>query len=203
MTLSRQQAEFANERIAQSGLADRCCVKLLDYREIVGPERYDRLVSVGMFEHVGENRISEYFRRAWDLLRPGGLFLNHGISFVLPQIPRRGPTFFGSYVFPDGELVPLSTILRAAEGAGLEVRDIESLREHYVLTLYHWLWRLEARHHHVLRIVDEVTYRVWRLYMAAAIHQFETGRTTIYQILFSKPRHGRAELPLTRSDLYS
>jgi cyclopropane-fatty-acyl-phospholipid synthase len=202
ITLSAKQANLANERIAQAGLAERCVAKTLDYRDLDEPDSYDKLVSIGMFEHVGERMLPEFFRRGWTLLRPGGVFLNHGIAFSAPQPPSRGPTFFHHYVFPDGELVPLSTTLRAAETSGFEVRDVESLREHYVLTLRHWISRLETAHHDAQRLTDEVTYRIWRLYMGAAVHQFVTGRATLYQVLLSKTVRGAAELPLTRADWY-
>lgn len=203
ITLSEPQSELANERIAQAGLTGRCAVKTLDYRDLNEPGSYDGVVSVGMFEHVGERMLPEYFQRAWALLRPGGVFLNHGIAFSAPQPQSHGPTFFHHYVFPDGELVPLSTTLRAAETSGFEVRDVESLREHYVLTLRHWIGRLEASRDDIRQISDEVTYRVWRLYMGAAVHQFVTGRATIYQVLLSKAGRGAAQLPLTRADWYA
>jgi cyclopropane-fatty-acyl-phospholipid synthase len=203
VTLSQRQADYANASIDEVGLAGRCRVEVLDYRDIDDPSGYDRLVSVGMFEHVGEAMLAEYFRRAWRLLRPGGLFLNHGIAFSCPQPRRREPSFFDHYVFPDGELVPLSTTVRAAEAGGFEVRDVENLREHYRLTLQHWLARLEAQHQRILRITDEVAYRIWRLYLAAAAHQFAIGRTTVYQTLLSKPHKGESGLPLTRAAWYS
>ena len=202
ITLSRAQAELANRRIEEAGLAARCRVECRDYRDLADREAFDKIASVGMFEHVGEAKLPEYFGRAWTLLRPGGAFLNHGIAFTRPQPVRRGPTFFDRYVFPDGELVALSATLRAAESGGFEVRDVESLREHYALTLRHWLARLEERHAEARRVADEVAYRVWRLYMALAVHQFTSGRTTIYQTLLSKPDRGASGLPLTRADWY-
>jgi cyclopropane-fatty-acyl-phospholipid synthase len=203
VTLSQAQADLANERIAQAGLSARCRVEVRDYRDLDKPSGFDRMASVGMFEHVGERMLPQYFRQAWQLLRPGGVFLNHGIAFTQPQPPSRGPTFFDRYVFPDGELVTLSGTLRAAESTGFEVRDVESLREHYWLTLRQWIRRLESRHEEVRRIADEVTFRVWRLYMAAGAHQFASGRTTLYQTLLCKPDRGATELPLTRSDWYA
>src|SRR5262249_55419440 len=153
--------------------------------------------------HVGEAKLPDYFRSAFRLLRPGGVFLNHGIAFTLPQPPKRGPSFFDRHVFPDGELVPLSVTLRAAEDNGFETRDVESLREHYRMTLQHWRVRLEANRERAIALTDEVTYRVWRLYMAAAAHQFATAHATIYQTLLAKPDHGASGLPLTRADWYS
>jgi len=203
ITVSEPQAELANERIRRAGPADRCGVEVRDYREIDEPAGYDKLVSAGMFEHVGEARLPEYFRRACRLLRPGGIFLNHGISRNPSAPVWRGSTFIQRYVFPDGELVPISTTLDAAEGAGFEVRDVESLREHYTLTLGHWVHRLEAKRDEARRITDETTYRVWRLYMSGSVHGFRTGRLNVYQALLSKPDRGESGLPLTRADWYT
>jgi cyclopropane-fatty-acyl-phospholipid synthase len=203
ITLSEPQAELANERIRRAGLKDRCRVEVRDYREIEDSEGYDKLVSVGMFEHVGEALLPEYFRRAHRLLRPGGVFLNHGIARNRDVPVRRRPTFISRYVFPDGELVPIGTTLEAAEDGGFEVRDVESLREHYALTLRHWVRRLEARAEEAHRITDETTYRVWRLYMSGSAHGFKTGRLNVYQTLLSKPERGESGLPLTRADWYA
>jgi cyclopropane-fatty-acyl-phospholipid synthase len=203
ITLSRPQAEMGAERIRKAGLADRCRVEVRDYRDVEGKEAFDKLVSVGMFEHVGESRLAEYFGRAFRLLRPGGLFLNHGIACnpALPPVP--GPSFADHYVFPDGELVPLNVALRAAEASGFEIRDVESLREHYVLTLEHWVRRLEARREQACRAVGERIYRLWRLYMAGAAHKFRAGRNNVYQILLARTDGGKSGLPLTRADWYA
>ncbi len=203
ITLSEPQTELANERIRRAGLAGRCRAEVRDYREIEEWGSYDKLVSVGMFEHVGEALLSEYFRRAYRLLRPGGVFLNHGISRNLNLPTRRGLSFVQRYVFPDGELAPISATLRAAEDGGFEVRDVESLREHYALTLGHWVRRLEARYDEARKITDETTYRVWRLYMSGSAHGFTTGRLNVYQTLLSKPDRGESGLPLTRDDWYA
>ena len=205
VTLSRPQAQLANERIAQVGLTGRARVHVMDYRESRPPDAhaYDAIASVGMFEHVGEARLPEYFAHVSRVLTPGGVFLNHGIAARVNGRATPGPGFIDSYVFPDGELTPISTTLRAAEKAGFEVRDVESLREHYVLTLRHWVRRLESRHDQALHYVDEPTYRVWRLYMAGSAHGFSTGRLNVYQALFVKPdKDGRSGLPLTRADWY-
>lgn len=202
ITLSRPQADLANIRIREAGLGDRCRVEVGDYRELEEPEGFDKLVSVGMFEHVGESQLSEYFSRSWCLLRPAGVFLNHGISRSISELKRTGPSFIDTYVFPDGELLPISTTLRVAETSGFEVRDVESLREHYALTLRHWVRRLEAQHDLACRTVDEVVYRTWRLYLAGSAHGFETGLINVYQVLLVKPERGRSGLPLTRADWY-
>lgn len=202
ITLSQPQADLANERIAAAGLADRARVQVRDYREVDEPGGYDALVSVGMFEHVGAALLPTYFEQAWRLLKPQGVFLNHGIAAAFGQRPERGD-FSNTYVFPDGELVPISTTLQAAEAARFEVRDVESLREHYALTLRHWVRRLEARHDEALQYVDEPTYRVWRLFMSGSAHGFDHGRLNVYQsLLVRQDEQGRSGLPLTRADWY-
>jgi len=201
ITLSVPQAELARKRLHESELNNRCRVEVCDYRDLETNQQYDKIVSVGMFEHVGEELLPEYFRRACSLLRPGGVFLNHGIAYSA-NYRRRGPSFTDRYVFPDGELLPISTSLRAAELSGFEVRDVESLREHYALTLHHWVRRLEARAEEARRITNDATYRIWRLYMAGAAHGFRTGRLNLYQTLLARPRHGDSGLPLTREDCY-
>jgi cyclopropane-fatty-acyl-phospholipid synthase len=204
ITLSQPQADLANERIAHLGLTDRCRVLVRDYREVNEPAGYEALVSVGMFEHVGARVLPTYFARAWQLLKPGGVFLNHGIANTTTEQPQRGPSFSDTYVFPDGELVPISTTLRAAEESGFEVRNVESLREHYALTLRHWVRRLGAHHDQALRFVDEPTYRVWRLFMSGSAHGFTTGRLNVYQTLLVRTNeHGHSGLPLTRADWYA
>ena len=202
ITLSENQAELARQRIREAGLADRCQVIVADYRELPAEASYDKLVSVGMFEHVGEAKLGVYFEQAWQLLRPGGVFLNHGIAYTALQKWRKGPTFTNRYVFPDGELVPINVTLHYAEKAGFEVRDVESLREHYAMTLRHWVNRLEARHEDVLKVSNEVVYRIWRLFMSGSAHGFSKGTLNLYQTLLAKPVHGVSGLPLTREDWY-
>ncbi len=203
VTLSRPQAELANERIHRAGLEGRCRAEVRDYREMEEQAGYDKLASVGMFEHVGEARLPDYFARAWRLLRPGGVFLNHGIACGSGYRTDRGPSFIDSHVFPDGELVPVSATLRIAEQAGFEVRDVESLREHYVLTLRQWVKRLEDRQEEARHFAGDIAWRIWRLYMSGAAHGFRTGFVNVYQSLFLKPEQGESRLPLNRSDWYS
>jgi cyclopropane-fatty-acyl-phospholipid synthase len=176
-------------------------VEICDYREIEPDRQFDKLVSVGMFEHVGEALLPEYFRHAWRLLRPHGLFLNHGIA-ASATYRRKGPSFMEKYVFPDGDLVPLFTTVRAAEDCGFEVCDVESLRRHYNLTLQHWVKRLETRVDEARRLIDDVAYRIWRIYMAGSAQGFRSGRVNVYQLLLSKSERGETELPLTREDWY-
>jgi cyclopropane-fatty-acyl-phospholipid synthase len=202
ITLSERQLEFARKRIEQQGLAGSCEVLLLDYRELDEPGAYDKLVSVGMVEHVGEPRLPEYFARAFRLLRPGGIFLNHGIGRAGNRPALEQPTFTDVYVFPDGELVTIAAMLDAAEKNGFEVRDVENLREHYALTLHHWLRRLEAHAEEARRLTDEVRYRIWRLYLAGSAHYFRTGKLDLYQSLLVKTVNGKSAMPLTRQDWY-
>jgi len=203
ITLSGPQAELAKEYIRMAGLEDRCRVEVRDYRELEEPGRYDKLVSVGMFEHVGEALLPTYFQQAYGLLRPGGLFLNHGIANTAPAQRPKSPTFSNRYVFPDGELVPINVSLHNAEESGFEVRDVESLREHYASTLRHWVNRLETQHEEALRFVDEPTYRIWRLFMSGSAYGFQIGNLNVYQSLLVKSEHGDSGLPLTRADWYS
>ena len=204
ITLSQPQADLANARIAEAGLADRCRVQVRDYRTMGDAGGYDALVSVGMFEHVGAKLLPVYFARARELLKPGGVFLNHGIANTFGDKPRNKRSFSDAYVFPDGELNPISTSLQAAEKAGFEVRDVESLREHYAMTLRHWVRRLEACHDQALQYVEELTYRVWRLFMSGSAYGFEIGRLNVYQALLVRPGDtGRSGLPLTRADWYA
>lgn len=199
ITNSVQQAKLAQERIHAAGLDDRCEVQVLDYRALDKTRQFDKIASVGMFEHVGEALLPEYFQRAWEHLCPGGVFLNHGIASSA-TIKQKGPSFIDKYVFPDGELVPLSTTLSAAEACGFEIRDVESLREHYTLTLNHWVRRLEANAAEARKAAGESIYRVWRLYMSGAARAFAIGRVNVYQVLFSRTDHGASGLPLTRKD---
>ena len=202
ITLSRQQLALAQERIAQAGLSSHCEVRLLDYRDGRQLGSFDKLVSVGMVEHVGESALLEYFRCAYALLKPGGLFLNHGIGRAGNRSKPAEKTFTDVYVFPDGELVPIATTLAPAEQAGFEVRDVENLREHYFFTLVQWLRRLEANEARAKELVGELKYRIWRLYLAGSAYYFQTGKLDLYQSLLVKTADGRCGLPLTREDWY-
>ncbi|MBL9214983.1 MAG: class I SAM-dependent methyltransferase [Opitutaceae bacterium] len=203
LTLSTRQAEFAAQRVRDAGLTGRVRIELRDYRELREPEGYDAIVSVGMSEHVGAGRLPEYFRHAAALLKPGGVFLNHAIGEGARPRRHHGPSFIEKHVFPDAHIPPIPSVLAAAEAAGLEVRDVENLREHYALTLRHWVRRIEARHAEARQHVDEPTYRIWRLYLAGSAHGFAHGHLAIYQALLAKPDGGGdAHLPLTRDDWY-
>jgi cyclopropane-fatty-acyl-phospholipid synthase len=216
ITLSEAQAELARKRIADEGLAGKCEVRLLDYRDLPPNEQFDKIVSVGMMEHVAEKLQPEYFSVAFRALRPGGLFLNHfivsnltarskgGIRQSIEKRIWRRDEFIDKYVFPDGRLVALGSPILSGERAGFETRDVESLREHYALTLKWWLLGLERRRSDAIRLVGEKTFRVWRLYMTAASSAFDSGSINIVQCLLSKTgAHGESGLPLTRDDIYA
>jgi cyclopropane-fatty-acyl-phospholipid synthase len=204
ITLSRPQFEEAQRRIAAAGVGGLARVELRDYREL-REERFDKAVSVGMFEHVGRRRFAQYFRAAYEALRPGGLFLNHAIADESRD--RRGfraTGFLGRFIFPDGELVAISDALAAAERAGFEVRDVENLREHYVRTLRAWVANLERNRSEATAAAGETSYRLWRLYLAGSAQGFTSRRIGVYQSLLAKPHDdGRVELPPTRRDLYA
>jgi cyclopropane-fatty-acyl-phospholipid synthase len=202
ITLSQPQADLANERIHNAGLSDRCRVEVCDYRDVPSNYRFDKLVSVGMFEHVGKTKLPAYFRKAYQLLNPGGVFLNHGITEAASRKPNDKTSFIDKYVFPDGELEPITTSLRIAEEIGFEIRDVESMREHYALTLRQWVRRLEEHREQVIELTCPVTYRIWRIYMAGSAHGFETGALGLYQTLLIKSGKQPSGLPLTRCDWY-
>ena len=156
-----------------------------------------------MFEHVGLKNLPVYFATVHRLLKPSGLFLNHGITHDVEGWEKTSSTeFINRYVFPDGQLDTISNIQRGMERARFEIVDVEALRPHYALTLRHWVARLERNHEQALRYVSESTYRVWRLYMAACALEFESGEIGVYQVLASKRSVGAAQLPLTREHLY-
>ena len=214
ITLSQQQLALARDRIDAAGLASRCHIELCDYRDVARLGVFDKAASVGMVEHVGVEHLPRYFTSVHTVLQPGGLFLNHGIVSVEASHPLslsqhierklwRRDAFIDQYVFPDGKLGPFHAVVESAEESGFETRDVESLREHYVLTLRECVRRLESCEAEAIALVGQHAYRVWRLYMTAACHGFAHGRLNVLQTLFSKPRNGDAMLPLTRADLYA
>jgi cyclopropane-fatty-acyl-phospholipid synthase len=203
ITLSERQLSLARQRIAQAGLSDRVSVELRDYRDLAGESVYDKVSSVGMFEHVGLKNLSLYFATVSRLLKPDGLFLNHGITHDVEGWKKTSSTeFINRYVFPDGQLDTVSNIQRVMESTKFEIADVEGLRAHYALTLRHWVARLESHHAQALQYVSESTWRVWRLYMAACALEFESGEIGVYQILAAKRATGTTSLPLTRRHLY-
>lgn len=207
ITLSRNQYDYARERIRDAGLEDRCEVRLLDYRDISEDEQFDKIASVGMFEHVGRKNLGVYFGKIQRLLRDGGVVLNHGITLNAPEQYELGSDigrFIDEYVFPGGELSHVSRVMQEMAAQGLECADAESLRPHYARTLWHWVDRLEANRAAAVSKVGEKAYRIWRIYMAGSAHAFERGWMSIYQILAAKSRlDGRLTLPLTRDYIYN
>ncbi len=203
ITLSRNQYGHCLRMIAEQGLQGQVTVELKDYRDMAGEAMFDKIVSVGMFEHVGIRNLPIYFGTAQRLLKPGGLFLNHGITHDSEGWKKSISTeFINRYVFPDGELDTVSNVQRAMERSGFEILDVEGLRRHYVLTLRHWVRRLENRRHEAVQHVAEPVYRIWRLYMAACALAFERGDAGVYQILAAPRTTGLNPVPLTRRDLY-
>jgi cyclopropane-fatty-acyl-phospholipid synthase len=201
ITLSKEQLRLAAQRAAEAGLADRIELREQDYRAVAdGP--FDAVSSIGMFEHVGEARTAEYMARIHSLVRPGGRLLNHAISRPPGPAAIHDRSFIGRYVFPDGALMEVGKTVSAMQAAGFEVRDVESLREHYALTLRAWTDNLEAGWDEAVRLVGPGRARVWRLYMAASAMNFEQGRTSIHQVLAVRPHpDGPADMPLTRREL--
>jgi cyclopropane-fatty-acyl-phospholipid synthase len=197
VTLSRRQAELASKRVAEAGLTDRIEIRLQDYRDVDdGP--YDAISSIGMFEHVGLSQLRVYFDRLFALLRPGGRLLNHAISRPNdnsnPRIARRG--FVGRYVFPDGELHEIGSVITTLQRSGLEARHMESLREHYALTLRAWVANLENKWQAAVGEVGAGRARVWRLYMAGSALGFESNGNQVHQVLAVKPDRARSGMPL-------
>ena len=197
VTLSRAQAGWAHDRIAAAGLAKQVEIRLQDYRDLRdGP--FDGIASVGMFEHVGSSKSAEYFATMRGLLEPEGRLLNHAISSVGGS--RIGPrSFIGRYVFPDGELIDVGQVVLSMEEAGFEVRDVESLREHYAKTLRAWVANLQQQWDAAVAEVGVRRARVWLLYMAASANGFEDGGISIHQVLGVVPGpEGRSGMPPTR-----
>jgi cyclopropane-fatty-acyl-phospholipid synthase len=201
ITLSQKQADLAAKRVADAGLAERVEIRLQDYRDVDdGP--FDAISSIGMFEHVGLARLGQYFEGLFGLLRPRGRLLNHGIAHPpgRPGFSKR--SFIARYVFPDGELHDLATVTAGMEQQGFEVRDVESLREHYALTLRAWVANLEANWDEAVELVGQARSRIWRLYMSGAAVNFEAGRTTVYQLLGVKASpEGKSGMPRSRDVL--
>jgi cyclopropane-fatty-acyl-phospholipid synthase len=173
-----------------------------DYRDLRG-EMFDKVVSVGMVEHVGRERLGTYFKAAYDALRDDGLFLNHGIAQQTKDgRGYRVGGFMAKYVFPDGDLIGIDTTLRAAERTGFEVRDVENLREHYARTLRAWYANLEAHRDAAIGATDERTFRIWRIYLAGSARNFWRGQMGLFQTLLAKNLGGPAPVPASRRDLY-
>lgn len=201
ITLSQNQYELARERIARAGLGDRCEVRIEDYRDLQG--RFDRISSVGMFEHVGLRNLRGYFAKVRELLADDGVIMNHGITSAdsdSAESPFGGGDFIERYVFPHGELPHIGLALQEMAAAGLEPVDVENLRRHYALTLTHWADRFETAGQALKDIAGERRWRIWRVYLAGCAHAFERHWIAVHQVLAVKS--GAAVLPFTREYMY-
>ncbi len=204
ITLSEQQHAYVNEQIEARGLEKNVEVRLMDYRDVPEEAVYDKVASVGMFEHVGRANLTAYFSRINQLLKPGGLVLNHGITSAALDSQGLGSgisEFIEDYVFPGGELVHISDVMRAASGSGLECLDAENLRPHYGQTLWHWVTRMEHHADEARRLVGEQKYRIWRIYMAGSAHAFDHGWMELWQVLAGKGV-GPGLYPFNRAYMY-
>jgi cyclopropane-fatty-acyl-phospholipid synthase len=207
ITLSQNQFNYVESAIKARGLEDRVRVRLMDYQDLPENELFDRIASVGMFEHVGVARFPRYFGKIYRLLKPGGFVLNHGITHNALGVAELGSgmgDFIDDYVFPGGELSHPAKVLEAMAAAGLEVVDAEALREHYAKTLWHWTERLETAAEAARQEIGEERYRVWRIYLAGSAHAFDRGWLSLWQFLAGKPLPGGAlPHPLTRDYIYT
>lgn len=206
ITLSKEQLKLGRERVKAEGLQKQVDLQILDYRDLPQDGRFDKVVSVGMFEHVGHANLDLYCQRLFSAVREGGLVMNHGITAKHLDgrpVGRGAGNFIERYVFPHGELPHVSMISGSISEAGLEVVDVESLRLHYARTLKFWSDNLEARLEEASAMVPEKALRIWRLYLAGCSYAFTRGWINLHQILAVKPRaDGSHDLPLTREDLY-
>ena len=206
ITLSENQFRQANERIQAAGLGKRCRVLLLDYRDLPGEGTYDKVASVGMFEHVGLANLPAYFGVVKRVLREQGLFLNHGITAADVEngsVGLGGGEFIGRYVFPRGELPHLHLVTREMSSQDFEVHDVECLRPHYARTLRLWSDTFESRFAEAVSASSERTARIWRLYLAGCSYGFEQGWMSIYQVLATRrSKPGPTSLPWTRDWMY-
>jgi cyclopropane-fatty-acyl-phospholipid synthase len=206
ITLSEQQRVYATEWIRAAGLAHDVEIRLQDYREIAGEALFDKIVSVGMYEHVGIANLPRYFAVIGRLLRPAGLVLNHGITAGDRDGRAQGPPggeFIDRFVFPGGEVPHISRVLYEIAGAGLEILDVEDLRPHYPQTLVRWLARLEAARAQAIAAAGAERYRIWRMYLAGMAHAFDRGWLSVCQTLALKPAEGgMAPRPWTRRYQY-
>lgn len=202
VTISEQQYEEAQRRIKAAGLEDCCEVRFQDYRDVTGT--FDRITSVGMFEHVGLKNLHTYFSHLNQLLADDGIMMNHGITSADADSngsPAGGGEFIDKYVFPNGELPHIGLVLQEMTRAGLEATDVENLRRHYAMTLEHWAARFEAQSETLQQMVDDKHFRIWRVYLAGCAHAFHQNWVQIHQIVATKAGH--YTLPLTRDFMYS
>ncbi|HEY7291030.1 MAG TPA: cyclopropane-fatty-acyl-phospholipid synthase family protein [Vicinamibacterales bacterium] len=199
-TLSARQFNYASRAVRELGMAGRATIELRDYRTQTG--RFEKIASIGMYEHVGRRRLGEYFGSLAKLLMPDGLLLNSGIARSETVHDDGATEFLQRFVFPGGEIPYLTQVIRAAENAGFEVLDIENMRRHYAMTCARWVKRLQERRQACLSLIDATTYRTWLLYLAGSAVSFDLGQSELYQILFGK-RSDSAPRRLTRRYMYT
>jgi cyclopropane-fatty-acyl-phospholipid synthase len=202
VTLSPRQAQFATERIRASGMAEQCRVEERDLWDLKGPASFDKIAAVGSIEHVARTLLPKHFKRVFALLRPGGVFLNHGMTLSASRPLFSGPSFIDRYIFPDASFVSVSETLRAAENAGFEVRDVENLREHYALTLEKWIERFQKARPTIETLTSLETFRIFYLYLEGSKYHFERGALNLHQTLLLRPEGRPSDLPLTRRDWF-
>ncbi|MFI5407142.1 MAG: class I SAM-dependent methyltransferase [Nitrososphaerales archaeon] len=204
ITLSENQYVYVKEEIKKRGLNELVEVRIQDYRDIPKNQIFDKIVSVGMFEHVGINNLPIYFKTIYNHLKPGGVVLNHGITTdnLDGGYSSSGGEFMDKYVFPNGELSHISYVVEKMSREGLELLDIESLRRHYAQTLWSWVENLEKEQSQARNIVGEDKFRVWYAYMSGCAYAFEKNWINLYQILAAKPTNGNIGYPLTRKHVY-
>ena len=201
ITLSQNQFDLATERVQAAGLADRVEIRLQDYRDVRGP--FDRITSVGMFEHVGLKNLPAYFRIIRDLLVPEGWALNHGITSADPwSRPTSGGRFIDRYVFPRGDLPHIGAALTAMQEGGLEAVDVEGLRRHYARTLQCWSEAFEAKAARIRQLVDDKRWRIWRVYLMGCQWCFEHDEVSIFQVLCHRASQSAQGLPWSRRWMY-
>ena len=203
VTLSQNQFDLATARVAAAGLSDRIEIRLQDYRDVTG--QFDRVTSVGMFEHVGRKNLPDYFSKVRDLLKEDGVAMNHGITssdFNSGETALGGGEFIDRYVFPDGELPHISLALEAMQRGGLEATDVESLRRHYARTLTIWADNFEQHAESARSLVDDEKFRIWRVYLAGCAYAFENDDVSIYQIVCRRAGRRAESLPWSRRYIY-
>ena len=204
ITLSENQASLARERVARAGLSNRIDIRLQDYRDLEGS--FNKITSIGMFEHVGIENLTSYFQKMHSLLAEGGIVMNHGITttdYDNGETPFGNGEFIEKYVFPYGQLPHLSTALRSMQMGGLEVYDIENLRRHYARTCMLWSRRFEANAKQIIALIGERRYRIWRVYLAGCSYAFDQDWISLYQIVAVKAGLNPQQLPWSRRYMYS
>ena len=204
VTLSENQCALARERVAQAGLDHLVEIRLQDYRDVTGT--FDRITSVGMFEHVGLKNLPAYFSQVQALLAPGGIVMNHGITTTdvdNAESPYGGGDFIEEYVFPAGELGHLSTVVKAMQAGGLEVRDVENLRRHYARTCAIWTENFEKNAPAIATLTDARRFRIWHVYLAGCAYAFQHDWISLYQIVCGKAGQSSDVLAWSRRAMYA